>query len=263
LTDVQGCAVTELIQTQIDGAVLTLRFNRPDKKNAITAAMYAAAAGALRAADQDPNVKVAVITGAGDAFTAGNDLKDFAENPPKTPDAPVFQFMDALASFRKPVIAAVNGVAVGIGTTLLLHCDLAFAVPSAKFALPFVNLALVPEFGSSLLLARFVGMRKAQELLLSGEPFDAEMALKLGLIGAIVPADQWEATIKAKAAMLAAKPPAALRETKALIRGDVARIKSVIAAEAKVFGERLQSAELQEAVAAFFAKRPADFSKFS
>lgn len=255
--------MTDLIQTERDGAVLTLRLNRADKKNAITAAMYTAMADALRAADTDPSVKVAIITGSGDSFTAGNDLKDFAENPPTDPSAPVFQFMDALASFRKPIIAGVNGVAVGIGTTLLLHCDGAIAVPTAKFALPFVNLALVPEFGSSLLLPRFVGMRKAQELLMSGEVFDAESALKWGLIGAVVAADQLEQALKAKAAMLASKPPSALREGKALLRGDLANIKAVIAAEANIFGARLKSAELQEAVSAFFAKRPADFSKFS
>jgi enoyl-CoA hydratase/carnithine racemase len=255
--------MTDLIQTHTDGAILTLRLNRTDKKNAITAAMYSAMAEALRAAESNAGVKVVIITGSGDAFTAGNDLKDFAENPPTGPSAPVFAFMDALAGFNKPVIAGVNGVAVGIGTTLLLHCDLAIAVPSAKFALPFVNLALVPEFASSLLLPRFIGMRKAQELLMSGEAFDAEAALKLGLINAVVPADQLEATVKTKAAALASKPPSALRETKALLRGDLNQIKAVIAAEAKVFGARLQSAELQEAVAAFFAKRPADFSKFS
>jgi len=255
--------MTDLIQTQTDGAILTLRLNRAEKKNAITAAMYSAMAEALRLADENSSVKVVVITGSGDAFTAGNDLKDFAENPPTSPTAPVFAFMDALAGFKKPVIAGVNGVAVGIGTTMLLHCDLAIAVPGGKFALPFVNLALVPEFASSLLLPRFIGVRKAQELLMSGEAFDAETALKLGLIGAVVPADQLDATLKAKAAALAAKPPAALRETKALLRGDVGQIKTVIAAEAKVFSARLQSAELQEAVAAFFAKRPADFSKFS
>jgi enoyl-CoA hydratase/carnithine racemase len=255
--------MSDLIATEHDGTILTVRLNRADKKNAITAAMYTAMAAALRAADTNQNVKVVIITGSGDSFTAGNDLKDFAENPPKDPGAPVFQFMDALAGFSKPVVAAVNGVAVGIGTTLLLHCDLVLAVPTAKFALPFVNLALVPEFASSLLLPRFVGMRKAQELLMSGDAFDASTAHVLGLVGALVAADQLESTAKSKATALAAKPPAALRQTKALLRGDLAQIKAVIAAEAKVFGERLQSAELQEAVSAFFAKRPADFSKFS
>lgn len=255
--------MTDLIKTATEAGVLMLTFNRPDKKNAITAAMYAAAAAALRAADGDAAVRVAIITGAGDAFTAGNDLKDFAENPPKNGDAPVFQFMDALASFSKPAIAAVNGVAVGIGTTLLLHCDAAYAVPSAKFSLPFVNLALVPEFGSSLLLARYVGQRKAAELLMSGAPFDAAAALEMGLLSGMVAPEALLPTVTAAAAALAAKPPAALRATKALIRGDLAAVKAAIAAEAKVFGARLQSPELQEAVAAFFAKRPADFSKFT
>lgn len=255
--------MTDTITTATAAGVMTLTFNRPDKKNAITAAMYAAAAQALRAADSDGTVRVVVLTGAGDAFTAGNDLKDFAENPPKGGDAPVFQFMDALASFTKPVIAAVNGVAVGIGTTLLLHCDGAYAVPAAKFSLPFVNLALVPEFGSSLLLARFVGQRKASELLMSGAPFDASAALDMGLLSAVVPADQLQSTVTAAATALAAKPPAALRAAKALIRGDLAAVKAAIAHEAKIFGQRLQSPELQEAVNAFFSKRPPDFSKFS
>ena len=255
--------MTDLIATAIDGGVLTIRFNRADKKNAITAAMYQAMAEALTAADSNAAVRVAVITGSGDAFTAGNDLKDFAENPPKGADAPVFRFMYALAGFKKPVIAAVNGVAVGIGTTLLLHCDAAFAVPTAKFSLPFVNLALVPEFGSSVLLGRFIGARKAQELLMSGQAFDAAAALEMGLLNAVVPADQLAATVAATATMLAQKPPAALRATKALVRGDMAAVNAVIAAEAKIFEARLQSAELQEAVAAFFAKRPPDFTKFS
>ena len=162
------------VVTDIAGGVLTLRFNRPDKKNAILSAMYADAAAALKAADTDASVRVVVITGSADSFTAGNDLKDFLENPPQNNEAPVFQFMYGLAAFSKPVVAAINGLAVGIGTTVLLHCDFAYAVPSAKFQLPFVNLALVPEFASSLLLARFLGPRKAAELLMLGEGFDAD-----------------------------------------------------------------------------------------
>lgn len=254
--------MSEPILKQSDGAILTLAFNRPEKRNAITAAMYAALAEALAAADADPAVRVVVLTGAGDAFTAGNDLKDFAENPPTDHTAPVFRFMSALARFQKPVVAAVNGVAVGIGTTLLLHVDTAVAGDGAKFALPFVNLALVPEFGSSLLLPRFVGVRKAQELLMTGEAFDAAAALAMGLVGAVVPADQVAARARDIALELATKPPAALRATKALLRGDQAAIEAAIAAEAGVFGQRLKSPELQEAVAAFFAKRPPDFSKF-
>ncbi len=249
------------VVTDIAGGVLTLRFNRPDKKNAILSAMYADAAAALKAADTDASVRVVVITGSADSFTAGNDLKDFLENPPQNNEAPVFQFMYGLAAFSKPVVAAINGLAVGIGTTVLLHCDFAYAVPSAKFQLPFVNLALVPEFASSLLLARFLGPRKAAELLMLGEGFDADAALEFGLINAVVPADQLEAVVKAKAALLAGKPPAALRATKALLNADRSEVATRIALEAKVFGERLQSPELKEAIGAFFEKRAPDFSK--
>ena len=249
------------VVTETTGGVLTLRFHRPDKKNAITAAMYGDGAAALQAAAADKHVRVVVISGSGDSFTAGNDLKDFLENPPSQADAPVFLFMATLASFPKPVIAAVNGVAVGIGTTLLLHCDLAYAVPTAKFQLPFVNLAVVPEFASSLLLPRLVGHARAAELLLLGEPFGADKALELGLINAIVAPDALADLVAAKAATIAAKPPAAVQATKALLRGDGRDIHACIAAEAKVFGTQLASAEFKEAVAAFFEKRAPDFSK--
>jgi len=255
--------MADLIKTERSGAVLTLRFNRPEKKNAITAAMYASLAEGLRKADADPTVRVVVLTGSGDTFTAGNDLKDFAEYPPKNSAAPVFQFMYALAEFQKPVIAAVNGPAIGIGTTLLLHVDVAVAVDEATFALPFVNLALVPEFASSLLLPRFIGNRKAQELLLSGQAFDAETAWSLGLIGTVIEAEDLEDSVKRMAANLVSKPPEALRATKALLRADLGDIKAAIAAEAKVFGQRLESDEVKEAISAFFAKRKPDFSKFS
>ena len=250
------------VVTDITSGILTLRFNRADKKNALTTAMSAEAATAFKAAETDNNVRVVVITGSGDSFSAGNDLGDFMENPPTDNDAPVFRFMHALASFPKPVIAAVNGIAVGIGTTVLLHCDFAYAVPTAKFQLPFVNLALVPEFASSLLLARHLGTRKATELLMLAEKFDAETAASFGLINAVVPADQLEAIVQEKAKVLAAKPPAALRATKALLKADGNEVAGRIGLEAKIFGERLQSGELREAITAFFEKRAPDFSKF-
>ena len=250
------------VVTETTGGVLTLRFNRPEKKNALLSAMYADAATALKAAETDTNVRVVVITGSGDSFSAGNDLKDFIENPPADHDAPVFRFMFGLASFPKPVIAAVNGIAVGIGTTVLLHCDFAYAVPTAKFQLPFVNLALVPEFASSLLLARHLGTRKATELLMLAEIFGAETAKDYGLINGIVPAEQLESVVQDKASALAAKPPAALRATKALLKADGNEVAGRIGLEAKVFSERLQSGELKEAVTAFFEKRAPDFSKF-
>jgi enoyl-CoA hydratase/carnithine racemase len=254
--------MTDLIQTSNDGAVLTLRLNRAEKKNAITAAMYSAMAEALRAADTNPDVKVVVITGAGDAFTAGNDLKDFAENPPKDPAAPVFAFMDALAGFNKPVIAAVNGVAVGIGTTLLLHCDLAAAVPGAKFALPFVNLALVPEFASSLLLPQWAGHARAAEKILLGLPFGAAEAQAMGLASAVLPAGEVLSHARAMARRFNALPPGAVRESKRLLKRAQARlVEEAIMEEARAFSGRLGGPEVREAVAAFFEKRPPDFSK--
>ncbi len=250
------------VVTETASGVLTLRFNRPEKKNALLSTMYADAAAALKAAATDSGLKVAVITGTADSFTAGNDLKDFLENPPVDADAPVFRFMRALVSFPKPVIAAVNGLAVGIGTTLLLHCDLAYAVPAAKFQLPFVNIAIVPEFASTLLLPRLVGQARAAELLLLGEAFSAERALALGLINGVVAPDALMATVQQKAAALAAKPPAAVRQTKALLRGHAGEIAERIAVENKAVGERLISAEFKEAATAFFEKRAPDFSKF-
>jgi enoyl-CoA hydratase/carnithine racemase len=242
--------MSEHVVTETTGGVLTL-------------AMYAAAAAALKAADKDPAVRVVIIIGTADSFAAGNDLKDFLENPPTTPDAPVFQFMNTLATFPKPVIAAVNGVAVGIGTTMLLHCDLAYAVPTAKFQLPFVSLAIVPEYASTLLVPRMVGPARAAELLLLGEAFTAERALEVGFINAIVPADQLLSHAMAKAAILKAKPPAALRAAKALLRADQKDIAARIQMENEVVRGRLQSAEFKEAATAFFEKRAPDFSKFS
>ncbi len=250
------------IETSRDGAVFTVRFNRPEKKNALLGAMYADAADAFKTAADDSEVRVLVITGAGDSFCAGNDLKDFLENPPSSKDAPVFLFMHTLQDFPKPVVAAVNGVAIGIGTTVLLHCDLAYAAPTAKFQLPFVNLALMPEFGSSLLLPRFIGTRKATELLLLAEVFDAATARDIGLLNDVVAADELQAFVAAKARTLASKPPASMRATKALLKADSENVVDHIALENQIFAERLKSPELKEAVTAFFEKRPADFSKF-
>lgn len=255
--------MSEFIQTSVTDRVMTIRFNRPDKKNAILRSMYADAARALTAAQADANVRVVVITGEGGCFTAGNDLKDFLEAPPVNENAEVFQFMFALAAFTKPVIAAVNGLAIGIGTTLLFHCDLAYAVPEATFQMPFINLGVVPEFASSLLVPRLVGRAQASELLLLGEAFGAEKARDIGLINAVVPAAELAATVAAKAKALAVKSPGALRDTKALMNASAAEIRKCISAEAKIFGERLQTPEFKEAATAFFERRAPDFSKFS
>ena len=255
--------MTEHIATETADGIFTLRFNRPEKKNALTAAMYAAAAEAITNASANAAVRVIVITGSGDSFTAGNDLKDFLDNPPKTPDAPVFRFMHAVVDCQKPILAAVNGVAVGIGTTLLLHCDFVIATPNARFQLPFVNLALVPEFASSLLLPRIIGPKRAMEVMLLGGPFMPDFAMASGLINALVTADQLDATVKGGAAALASKPPAALRAARALLRGDLGEIKQRIAEEAAIFGKSLESPEFREAAEAFLAKRVPDFSKFN
>jgi enoyl-CoA hydratase/carnithine racemase len=241
---------------------MTIRFNRPDKKNAILRSMYADAANALKSAQDDANVRVVVITGEGGCFTAGNDLKDFLEVPPVTEDAEVFQFMFTLAAFTKPVIAAVNGLAIGIGTTLLFHCDLAYAVPEATFQMPFINLAVVPEFASSLIAPRLLGRAQASELLLLGEAFGADRAKEIGLINAIVPAAELAAVVAEKAKALATKPPGALRDAKALMNASAAEVRGHISTEAKIFGARLKSAEFKEAATAFFEKRRPDFSRF-
>ena len=254
--------MSEFVQSPIENRVMTIRFNRPDKKNAILRSMYADAAKALQAAQNDANVRVVVITGAGGCFTAGNDLKDFLEAPPTSEDAEVFQFMFALCAFTKPVIAAVNGLAIGIGTTMLFHCDLVYAVPEARFQMPFINLAVVPEFASSLLVPRLLGRAQASELLLLVEAIGAERAKELGLINAVVPAGDLAAHVKAKAEALAVKPPGALKDAKALMNGSAAEIRAWIGKEGKIFGERLKTPEFKEAATAFFERRPADFSRF-
>lgn len=255
--------MSTFIRTSIENRVMTIRFDRADKKNALLTTMYADAHAALRSAQDNDEVRVVVFTGTDDSFSAGNDLKDFLENPPLSPDAPVFRFMYALAAFPKPVIAAVNGLAIGIGTTILFHCDLAYAVPEAMFQLPFVNLGVVPEFASSLLAPRLMGRAQASELLLLGDAFTAEKARSVGLINEVVPADALSAVVAKKAAALAVKPPGALRDAKALLNGSVSEIKERIDTEARIFGERLQTPEFKEAATAFFERRAPDFSRFS
>ncbi len=249
------------VATEVADKVLTIRFNRADKKNALTSAMYAAVTSALSAAADDPGVRVVIITGSEDSFTAGNDLKDFIANQ-NVSGGPVIEFLRVFSNFPKPIIAAVNGLAIGVGTTLLLHCDLAYAAQGARFQMPFVNLAAVPEFASSLLLPRLIGHVRAADLLMMGEPFTADKALALGLLNAVLaPADVMTHAM-AKAKVLAGKPPAALRQTKALMRGNLGEIATRIELENELFSDCLKSAEFQEAATAFFEKRAPDFSKF-
>ena len=249
------------ILTHVDAGVMTLTINRLDRKNAITAAMYTAMADALDSAHQDSAVRVLVIQGHESIFSAGNDIGDFLNQPPSTPDAPVFRFLLGISSFTKPIVAAVCGPAVGIGTTMLLHCDLVYAGDNAAFVLPFVNLGLCPEAASSLLLPQLMGYPRAAETLLLGEPFKAETALEMGLINRIVPPAEVNALAQQQARKLAAKPLSALIETKRLMKkGNASAVAERMAEEGASFGRMLQEPAAREAFTAFMEKRKPDFS---
>jgi enoyl-CoA hydratase/carnithine racemase len=253
---------SEQIQTERSEGILTLRINRPDKKNALNLAMYAALAAGIREAEHDDAVRVILITGTDDCFTSGNDLADFLAAPPTGMESPVMQFLLALSQARKPLVAAVNGAAVGVGVTMLLHCELVYAGDSATFQMPFVNLGLCPEAGSTLLLPRLMGHQRAAELLLLGEPFTAAKACELGIVTAIC-ADPL-AVARAKALQLAAQPAAAVRLAKELLKREyAAALQETIAEEGVQFIKRLKSPEAAEALQAFMERRRPDFSRFA
>lgn len=249
----------EILIHEADG-VLELCFNRPEKKNAITGAMYGALTAALGDAAGRPAIRAVLIAGEGDIFTAGNDIKDFLAMPGGLDGAPPGQFIRAVATIEKPLVAAVHGPAIGIGTTLLLHCDLVYASPEASLSVPFVDLGLVPEAGSSLLLPSRVGFARAAAMLLLGEPMDAEAARAAGLVTAIVPVADLRTHARAKARTLAAKPPAALAATRALMRGEPGALLARMELEAAAFSQALQGAEAREAFTAFLERRKPDFS---
>lgn len=251
--------MTEIQTSQADG-ILTIAFNRPEKKNALTAAMYTAIADAMEAAEADSAVRVLVFTGNGGTFSAGNDLQDFLKNPPQGENSPVFRFLRAISTASKPLVAAVTGVAIGVGTTMLLHCDLVYLGAGTKLSLPFVNLAVVPEAASSLLLPAMIGYHRAAELLMLGEPFDAETARAHGIGNAIFPDAQVLAEAMQVAAKLAAKPPTALKLTKQLMRQSRGDVAGQMAVEGEHFRAQLVSAEAREAMTAFMQKRPPKFS---
>lgn len=257
--------MTDAIRVETNEQIRTIRFNRPDKKNAITRPMYTAMAEALESASTDAGVRVVVLTGSAGVFTAGNDLIDFMEAPPHIGGGdmpPVERFMRALMECEKPVIAAVDGLAIGIGTTLLLHCDLAYASDRAVFKTPFVDLALAPEFGSSQLLPGLVGRAVAGELLLLGESWDADRALSRHLVADVFPAAKLEEEVMTRANALAAKAPSAVRAAKALITRPEDGLIERIEHEGAIFAGLLRSDEFKEAVTAFMERRSPDFSKF-
>ena len=242
----------------------TIQFNRPEKKNAITAAMYQTMADAFKAAEADPQVRVILITGHPQIFTAGNDLTDFMKNPPTTADSPVYQYLWSISHASKPVVAAVSGAAVGIGTTLLMHCDLVYAADNAKFSMPFAQLGLCPEAASSLLFPQIVGYQHAAEKLMLGEPFSAEEALRIGLVNQVVPVDELLDFAHAQVAKLVALPASSIRATKRLLKaGQLAAIEAQMTQESNYFGAMLSAPEAKEAFAAFFQKRKPDFTQFS
>lgn len=253
--------MAEHISVLIQDRILTLRMQRPEKKNALTREMYLAMNEGLKQADADANVRLVLITGTEDCFTAGNDLVDFANAKPGE-TSPAILYLQTLAAMKKPVMAAVSGVAVGIGTTMLLHCDLVYADATARFHLPFVNLGLCPEAGSSVILPGLVGQRRAAELLFFGEAFSAETARELGIVNEVVQNAVQEAAW-AKAQQLAEKPPSALRTTKALLKQEMApAIADAMARETQQFAALLQGPEAKEAMMAFMQRRKPDFSKF-
>jgi enoyl-CoA hydratase/carnithine racemase len=238
----------------LDEQVLTLTLNRVAKQNAITREMYQLLAGALREANGDFGIRAVVITHEGKHFTAGNDIFDFLNDPPHEPGSPVWNFLQEIHNFTKPLLAAVSGNAIGIGTTMLLHCDITLASETTNFSMPFVNLGLVPEAGASLLFPRLVGYQKAAHILLTGEPFSAVQAVEMGLIAGIAenPRDE----IRKIALKLASQPPNAILQTKALLKSDLhEKVKVVMQAEGELFLRALESDEAQEAFMKLAAKK--------
>ena len=251
------------ILTHVEEGVMTITLNRLQRKNSLTSAMYASLADAIDQAEKDPAIRVAVVQGHETVFCAGNDIGDFLNQPPAATDSPVFRFLRAIAAFPKPLVAAVCGPAVGVGTTMLFHCDLVYAGDNAAFSMPFVNLGICPEAGSSLLVPQMLGYHRAAEALLLGEPFMAEAALEVGLVNRIVPPTEANGVARSIAHKLAAKPSSALAETKRLMKKTTQQqVLSQMADEGTTFARLLGEPAAKEAFGAFMAKRKPDFSRF-
>ena len=252
---------TQDILVHTEAGVTTLTLNRVDKKNSLTSAMYSALADALEQAQADNAVRTVLLQGDVAVFSAGNDIADFLAHPPTDQSSPVYRFLRTLAAFPKPLVAAVCGPAVGIGTTMLLHCDLVYAGDNAAFSLPFVNLGLCPEAASSLLVPRLLGYHRAAEALLLGEPFMAEAALEVGLVNRVVPPTECNAIAQAQARKLAATPLASLLATKRLMKqGLVEPVLQRLGEEGAIFARMLTEPAAREAFTAFMQKRKPDFS---
>ncbi len=251
------------IEVERNGGVVRIAINRPEKKNALTADMYDALSDAVEEAERDAGVRVLLLHGKGDAFTAGNDLQDFLQKPWKgQAKPPAVRFIHAVAHASKPIVAAVHGLVVGVGTTILLHCDLVYAAEETRFMMPFINLGIVPEAASTVLLPSLIGRQRAAELFMLGAPLAAQRAYEIGLVNAVLPAGKLLPTAAETAQALAAKPAAALRATKDLMkRPHQAEVDRALREEVEVISERLESGETREALAAFLEKRKPDFSK--
>lgn len=256
--------MTDQVLTEIQGNIIIIRLNRADKKNALTGEMYNGISDALDQLENDANLRAGVITGTQDCFTAGNDLVDFLSSSTIGGDSPVGRFLRTLPHLSKPLVAAVNGPAVGVGTTMLMHCDLVYAAPGSKFQMPFATLGLCPEAGSSLLFPQLIGYRKAARLLMLCEMFSAEEAVEMGIANEVVAAEEYQAYAIAKAEQLAKLPPRSVRVTKQLLRtGNAEQLKAIMKMEEDYFTEMLQGAEAKEAFSAFLEKRKPDFSQFN
>jgi enoyl-CoA hydratase/carnithine racemase len=256
--------MSEHVRVERGGGVLAITLARPERRNAITVAMYAALADAIAGAWEDGETRVITIRGEGQDFAAGNDLADFLEAAPRDEEIPVWRLLRALAECEVPIVAAVHGNCVGIGTTMLLHCDLVIADKSARFSMPFVDLGLVPEAASSLLFPRLAGRRRAARYLLLAEPFGVDEAQTIGLVSHRADDGDLDGMLESVTAALLAKPPEALRQTQRLLRlGAREEILERMKQESTLFTELLSSAEVKEAIQAFFEKRKPDFSKLS
>ena len=255
--------MSEHIDTRIEDRILKVTINRADKKNALDLAMYQALADAIQNADKDDDVRVTIISGVDDCFCSGNDIKDFLKNPPTDDSSPVLQFVRAMINAKKPIVAAVNGIAIGIGVTMLLHCDLVYASEDARFQMPFVNIGLCPEAGSTHILPLFMGHQKASELLLLGDMFDVNTAISVGIVNNKVSnAELGNVSLQA-ATRIAAQPPQATKATKGLLRATMReQIMAASQRENENFIPMLDGGEAKEALTAFVEKRAPDFSKF-